>query len=365
MDQQALEGSEVGHVAVRLSAWNLQHLPLGRRCKGSSTVGVLVRGLLSDHHSWEGGHFFELSASFSLSHAYGPEHLLYGGGSSTGLEIDRCPLVALLRGEVMLDRELEAANEVLSGLLESIWRGVSVANDSSVLFAAHEMSVTSVLFISGGPGLLGERVWVESVCDKVLAKEVVLLRESASEKESEAVLRNALRCLTFVLSGHRDDWVKVEVAHVHVVDALRELVHAFSSMLGVLSEDEAGLLLLLVVVLARAVGVNRSSDEWFGLGCLLLWLILLSLTGFGVLNLIILVLLLCTSFLHLHLSNLLFLLLPATLLPLLQLIGSVGLLLILRADHLYFKVSHRLVLLLACGLHICVLLELEGSHVDV
>jgi hypothetical protein len=68
--------------------------------------------------------------------------------------------------------------------------------------------------------------------------------------------------LSFTLGSHGNDWVKVKVAHVHVVEAL--VLHAFTVLLGVLSENEPRLLVLvLVMVLARAVGMDGGSDDWF------------------------------------------------------------------------------------------------------
>ena len=70
------------------------------------------------------------------------------------------------------------------------------------------------------------------------------------------------------------------------------MFHAFTVLLGILSEYEPRLLvLMLVMVLARAIRMNWSSYDWFRVNCLLLFdVVSVGLVRFRILNLIFLLL---------------------------------------------------------------------------
>jgi hypothetical protein len=70
------------------------------------------------------------------------------------------------------------------------------------------------------------------------------------------------------------------------------MFHAFPVLLGILSEYEPGLLvLMLMMVLARAVRMDWSGYDWFRVNCLLLFdVVSISLVRLRILNLIFLLL---------------------------------------------------------------------------
>jgi hypothetical protein len=73
------------------------------------------------------------------------------------------------------------------------------------------------------------------------------------------------------------------------VEAL--MFHSFPVLLGILSEYEPRLLVLLVMVLARAIRMDWSSYDWFRVNCLLLFdVVSISLVRLRILNLIFLLL---------------------------------------------------------------------------
>ena len=69
------------------------------------------------------------------------------------------------------------------------------------------------------------------------------------------------------------------------------MFHSFPVLLGILSEYELRLLVLLVMVLARAIRMDWSSYDWFRVNCLLLFdVVSISLVRLRILNLIFLLL---------------------------------------------------------------------------
>ena len=69
------------------------------------------------------------------------------------------------------------------------------------------------------------------------------------------------------------------------------MFHSFPVLLGILSEYEPRLLVLLVMMLARAIRMDWSSYDWFRVNCLLLFdVVSISLVRLRILNLIFLLL---------------------------------------------------------------------------